>query len=382
MDVIEADSKDISINISHKKFVEMVVEFVGNKERLTYPEEGAFTLGLNDLEQFYYLLEAKIEDTSGVILDAFNAKFIFDNRITRTVTSFSDLQRFNEPRDIGVNGVVLQWYVITTEKKEGLKTQKVELSFDVVGDEYEGKVNLFIDHTNPGWGAEVLNLFRDQISNVIALKHPRYTFAVKALKTMTVQNYFGGAAIVIGIVFFSWLIFSDPKVSTPSLVTYPRVELINGYYSNKENEDVQEEYGKALHYLNGLHFTQIEKVYPDQVSDENVRSILEGYVEKKYKETERKRPVVPLVFILKVLILGFVLPFFAIYYLPKKYFESTIEFFGEKSFITVTKRSEKEASQYKYLKNNMRYKSISSVLISVAVGVVSCYIYFALSLLY
>lgn len=51
---------DLLIGIDKNHLADLILNFLGKKEVLSYEAKKTFILRLNDIEQFYYLLESKI----------------------------------------------------------------------------------------------------------------------------------------------------------------------------------------------------------------------------------------------------------------------------------------------------------------------------------
>ena len=47
------DKKEISILLAQEAFVDMILNFLGTKEKLKYATESDFIIRLNDMEQFH-----------------------------------------------------------------------------------------------------------------------------------------------------------------------------------------------------------------------------------------------------------------------------------------------------------------------------------------
>ncbi|MBL4654419.1 MAG: hypothetical protein JKY33_01170, partial [Bacteroidia bacterium] len=111
------------------------------------------------------VLKEKINREKGVILDSFIATVHYGDNTSRTVTSLKFIERYLETRDVLAVGVTLEWHIITRlESSKGTETQKVEVTFNTLGELCKGDISLSIEHTNQAWGNEVLYLFKDKIS--------------------------------------------------------------------------------------------------------------------------------------------------------------------------------------------------------------------------
>ena len=54
------NSNVLSLEFAEEYFADIIVNFLGSKEKVSYESDGSFLLRINDLEQLHYLLEEKI----------------------------------------------------------------------------------------------------------------------------------------------------------------------------------------------------------------------------------------------------------------------------------------------------------------------------------
>lgn len=154
------DSTEISILLEQQAFVDMVLNFLGKKERLSYRVDNDFILRLNDIEQFHHLLEAKLAKEHTTHVSHFAVTVLYHDGTSKQVNGIEALQRFNETRNVLPVSVTLSWNIILNfPKLKSIESQAIELNFlKNKNSQKSGKIELTINHTNSAWGVEVLNL--------------------------------------------------------------------------------------------------------------------------------------------------------------------------------------------------------------------------------
>ena len=177
------EKHEIALQLTNKTFAELILNFLGKKEKLVFQGSIPFILRHNDIEQFYFLLENKIKKEQNIYIDHFLVDFAYNDNTHREISGIEALSKFNETRDVYPISVTLTWNLIVKfPNSETIENQLIEMSF--ITDDKEktqeiadGKVILTISHTNQAWGIEVLNLFKDKIRNVSLEKPKQYRVA-------------------------------------------------------------------------------------------------------------------------------------------------------------------------------------------------------------
>ncbi|WP_295435209.1 hypothetical protein [uncultured Thiodictyon sp.] len=168
------DDRDFSLALPRDVLADIIVNFLGQRERLSFSKETFFILDLNDLRQFYLLLDAKISKEVNTRLEFFQAAINYDDDTSRTLTSFESLEKFHETRNVVPTGVTLTWHLVFRfPDAPTIETQKINLSFLIAKGFIDGRVQLSIEHSNPVWGIEVLNLLSNQIRKKLG-RLPRF----------------------------------------------------------------------------------------------------------------------------------------------------------------------------------------------------------------
>jgi len=163
------DDRNFSLALPKDVLADIIVNFLGQRERLAFDKEAFFILDLNDLRQFYLLMDAKISKEVNTRLEFFQVAINYDDDTSRTLTSIESLEKFHETRNVVPTGVTLTWhFVFRFPNAPTIETQKINLSFLIVKGFIDGRVQLSIEHSNPVWGIEVLNLLSNQLRKKIS----------------------------------------------------------------------------------------------------------------------------------------------------------------------------------------------------------------------
>ena len=93
-------NQTLSLDFSKNDFADLIINFLGAKERLTFHSEDPFLITLNDIRQFDLVLKEKINREKGVLLDSFIATVHYDDSTSRSVTSLSSVDKYLELRDV------------------------------------------------------------------------------------------------------------------------------------------------------------------------------------------------------------------------------------------------------------------------------------------
>lgn len=87
--------RDFSLALPKDVLADIIVNFLGQRERLAFSKECFFILDLNDLRQFYLLLDAKISKEVNTRLEFFQAAINYDDDRSRTLTSIESLEKWD-----------------------------------------------------------------------------------------------------------------------------------------------------------------------------------------------------------------------------------------------------------------------------------------------
>ena len=178
----EDDEGDVTLTFKKGKFAEFLFGFLGAKETLSKNYRHDFTVKIEDLLQFHYLLTQKIEKEQFISMVLETATIQYDDDTNRTINTFKSIEKYSEHRDVGVIAFDLSWnFVFKTPNQQDIQQQKVNVFFETYNtSSHTGSITVKIEHTNQLWAAEVLRLFEEHISKLAF----RYTFVYRTLRYM------------------------------------------------------------------------------------------------------------------------------------------------------------------------------------------------------
>jgi hypothetical protein len=194
----EDDEGDVTLTLKKGKFAEFLFGFLGAKETLSKTFRHDFTVKMEDLLQFHYLLTQKIAKEQFISMVLETATIQYDDETNRTINTFQSIEKYSEHRDVGVLSFSMSWnFVFKTPNQNDIQQQKVSVFFETVGAySRTGNITVKIEHTNQVWAAEVLRLFEEHISKIAI----SYTFVYRALRF--IKRFGVVDAIAAACIFF------------------------------------------------------------------------------------------------------------------------------------------------------------------------------------
>lgn len=366
MEILEStedisQSHELAISIKNNKFAELVLNFLGKKEKIVYTESISYLLNHNDLEQFYYLLDAKLQKERNIVLDHFLVTISYNDSTRREISGIESLKQFQETRHVYPVSITLTWNLILDfPNSETIENQNIDLTFINVEDEKksdEGKVLLTIAHTNQAWGIEVLNLFKDKIKN-ISVERPKQYKLLKLLKNVFSKDLL--MPIILTILSMGSLV--------NSLYLHPKIES-NAYYSIVKSDNIQniEETKLAILALEKMNSADVDKVAKNLIKSDSLRENVIKINEMKSR-SERFDELLPW-------LIGFVTVLFFVLAIYPDY---GLNYYGYKSHILITKRAESNYKSEIDNKNKKTFYSVSFVvgtlILGLAVNVITIFI--------
>jgi hypothetical protein len=194
----EDSEGDVTLTLRREKFAEFLFGFLGAKETLSKTFNEVFTVKIEDLLQFHYLLIQKIAKEQFISLSLETATIQYDDDTSRTINTIESIEKYNEYRDVGVLSFNLAWdFVFKAPNQTNIQQQKVSIFFETAGAlSGTGTVTVRIEHTNQVWAAEVLHLFEEQLSKIVF----RYTVAYRMfsfLKRSRILNIIAVACVLV-----------------------------------------------------------------------------------------------------------------------------------------------------------------------------------------
>lgn len=373
---IDLSSEDaFPINFNKKTLAELFLNFLGKKEKLSFRTKADFLIRLNDIEQFYYLLNSKISKEQNIFIEHFSVTFEYNDDTSKTAYQIDGLNRFNETRDVIPRSVSMFWNIVTKyPNAETIENQKIECSF-IKNTEDKGDIILEINHTNQAWGIEVLNLFTDKIAQLVVEDSKKYTYSKKAVSLLHPAKE-GFMALMFLFIFFG-MIYLFIVNSMSSIITgkieesaYKEGNLKSNEYHKllkfyKETPD-KENAHLAVFALQHASLGDIKKsVENKEFGSSELNSIINDIIEEETvsKISGRK-------FLFKI-----TSSFLAIWIGLMFYFKKAVLYYGNKSFILINVRSEKEYDEYNRLKNKTGFYTLTAFIVAALSGVVGNIIY-------
>lgn len=205
-------SSEISFALPKEVLANVLFEFLGKKEKLSYQKVCNYCLELNDIKQFYHLLRNKIDKEKTTEVDFFQATIFYNDDTNRTFNSYAQIEEFHEVKSVIPLFFIMNWHIIVDfPNSQTIETQKIELVYGVNDDE-DGFVTCIIDHTNYIWATEVLNLFSSQISKTLTPNNKK----VELLAKFTPMYKFG----MIIITFLALIVITSVAKVTPDRPNY------------------------------------------------------------------------------------------------------------------------------------------------------------------
>lgn len=345
------------INIEKHHLADMLVNFLGKKEKLSYEVKKSFALRLNDIEQFYYLLNTKVSKEQYVNVEIFTVTFLFNDQTKRTINTIGTLNSYLETRDVEPISVTLEWHiVIKFPDSETIETQKVEVSFDVAKQSNIGNILINIEHTNQVWGVEVLNLLKNHILSLSRDISKKAVLASKLKELIDLKNFVSFFMLMI-LIFIMVNIISEPSI--PKQTSYA---VFDYYAKGNISKETLDEYDFIS---SNIDQDDQASAYNLSIKDENLKRFL---LDSIAKDNEVKSSIIHSInrFVFSGLIFWLVL-----YYYLSRY----IRYNTERSFILTTNRSVSSYDEYRDVKNKIEFYSISLIFFTIISGLVVNYIY-------
>lgn len=216
----EPAAGDIEISLPKRILAEVIVNFLGKREQLTYKTKTFFKVELRDLTQFHYLLEQKVRKETYTDLIFFEATIVYDDQTSRKLTTIESLEQFHEPRNVIAVSATLRWhFVFKFPESDTVETQKVSMSFRVGGKEDAGLIDLAIEHTNQAWANEVLALLKGQVLKVAPARTKKEAF-YSARKYRELYTLVFMPTLLVSLILMTFL--------TPSIWDSSRDAVVHG----------------------------------------------------------------------------------------------------------------------------------------------------------
>lgn len=356
---LDQDGKELSLSLNKRMFADVILNFLGKKEKLNFESQESFIIRLNDIEQFYYLINKKIEKEQNVFIEHFLVTLSYSDNTNREISGIKSLNNFLETRDVTARSVTLSWNIVVKyPNAETIENQTIELSFTKDKEEDEcfisDTVILSINHTNQSWGIEVLNLLKDKISEASIKKHKAYQVALR-IKEMMDSWILIMAGLYIFFMAFIYLPYNNEEINANY---YKVIEL---WGSKDKDVEIQ----KALFSLRYMQPEFIEKTALNHIKNEELKKALINI--SKEKKDEKLKSI-------RYFLWKFI-PFFIAFFSLKWYLSTVINYHEHKSYILINRRSEDEYDNELSKKSKIEFYSITFFIITMITGLFVNYMY-------
>ena len=348
--------KGILINFNEKTFADMILNFLGTKQKLSYHIENEyFKVSNNDLAQFYYYLEQKIDKEQFTTVNNFSISILYNDNTKLEINGVKELLTVNETRDIIPVSIVMTWNIILQfPNKQIVENQIIDVSFNLLDKGY-GEILLNIEHTNQAWGTEVLYLFKDYIHKLIIPKSTQ----LKKIEKMRERG-----------ILISLLV---PLILFLGIMVY-LIESDQGYKSSNEIQGLSKivDIGKQENNFEEilLSFYIIDKKCQTIECIEYVKSKALKKELKNYITTYESNIYNQMKIVFKLV--GILVLFGLIVAL---YINQTFNYFKLKSFILLTEKAKLESKNFDSERSQIKYYSAMAFIIAVISSIVGSIIY-------
>lgn len=372
MPVNETESKpqDLAIYIQKQQFADFILNFLGKKEKLKFEDDLSFELNHNDVEQFYYLLNAKIQKEQNIVIEHFLVTILYNDNTKREISGIDSLNKFKETRFVYPTSVNLTWNIIVNfPSSDTVENQTIELAFitnegyiqempleyrERYAENYKdlnGKIYLNILHTNQAWGIEVLNLIKDKIKACSQIKPRPYNIAKAINKHLNFRSFLVAFALVATLGLYTAIFKLDSFSSTQS----------NAYYdiaSEAAKSNIQDLL-VSLIAVQKMEKEDIEKTSKNVIKSVELKKKLLAV--SKYSRSKKDGVISTLLNTLLIIIA------FATITLYSKY---VIKYYGNNSYILLTDRAESIKKSEGESKSKTQYYSLTFITVTIVLGVV------------
>ncbi len=351
--------KELSVVLNEQTFADLILNFLGKKEKLTYIlEETSFLIRQNDIEQFYYLLDAKIAKEQHVYIDHYLVTISYNDGTSREIAGIESLNKFLETRDVIPIDVTMTWNIIIKyPNAETIENQRIELTFAKDVEKKDGAIFLAIHHTNQVWGIEVLNLIKDKIGELIIKQSNAY----KTVKFFSVIFNKQTSIVMMSLMISLMMISLSGQIINKHKDGEDYYKLISSYIKSQDatERDI------ALYSIANLKGNYLRISANKIIKNPELQAALLDIAdsqESDHFEFSKKLALICLSIPLALLLIYF-------------YLKKARSFYMSESFILISRRSESEYNQFINGKSKIEFYSITLILVSAFCGVIGNVMY-------
>ncbi len=401
-------TKNLILKIPQNEFAKIILDFLGRKKIFSRTVKADFCISIEDIKQFHYLIDQKVEKEESTQLSIFSATIRYEDGYAIVMESFEELEKYHEQRNVIPKSITIDWsIVIQFPNSETVETQKISVTISKYDHHgvTEGEFYYTVEHTNQAWGFEVSSLLDSQIKKLCPRKKMSskvYEFIAKYfLNWESYKNFM----IFMAILATGWFLY-DLDAKEESYLVEKRVEIqriensleelkqtipenghtfiLNELYRIHEKEQITKvELDKAINYLK---FTELEEINTNEhiLVQKKMGSALKTFIsqktlleatKKKLTEMTNKYSFDENAFVLiKKLILqtGLLLTIWPFLLIFDKYYSF---YFKEKSFILITEEEKKAQETYLYKKKKGFALGVATFCFSITGSLIASFLY-------
>lgn len=186
------DSVQVSLPCSQDQFAEFLIGLLGRPKNIEQNFSFPYILKIQDISHIDSLIRQRVNQNDSARIVEFSCVISYTDDTNVTVHSLSELENYNEPRNISTRSFNISWSILIKFPKHRFhEAQNINIRFIVPTLEqyhdrdyayaiYEkpGFIRLSIDHTERTWGNDIHNLLSTAISN-LEIREDRYTKFLK-----------------------------------------------------------------------------------------------------------------------------------------------------------------------------------------------------------
>lgn len=236
----------LSIPCESEKFAEFISGLMGKPQEISRKFIGTLCLKLQDVENFYHLIEQRVQEQQKANLIQFHVAINYTDGSSVKLGSLQKLKEYSEVRPLICRGVSLSWiYLVWFPNKENPERQAIDIDIkvgsnsrftviehnsDLFGSEFmnisssrTGIIMIRINHTARSWGSDIENLLSGHIENFMVDQEGKsrkffrdYSVYILLISFFSSCSIFISAAYAI---FYYWSLYISHE--------YDRISAIN-----------------------------------------------------------------------------------------------------------------------------------------------------------
>jgi len=224
-------------------------------------ERGVFDIDCDDVENFFHLIDQRVNEQQTCLIDKFEVSIFFNNGTSTQLNGIEEFRSYAQVKNIAATVISFHWTLLLEfpnamahEKQEidivlrasdiPQETIDIETTHDSMrmsGDKFQikfgpekssyGIVTYSINHTRISWGLDIENVIQSHISKILvkasrsdkALKH--ISGPLNLFTTVFVGLYIVNILIEL---FFYFLLSSEDASTQKDLIEIASLSLVNG----------------------------------------------------------------------------------------------------------------------------------------------------------